>query len=146
MDFEKVPVHQDLGLDAFLTQVTTLIGYGSPNKAGTHDVHGAALGPDETAAARKQLQWKYGEFEIPQEAYDVFGRAKDAGAKAEKTWEASLQAYGQKYPEVRLHVSRCAHRRHLRQPQSLAGLTLKRELATGRVEWIKECVVEIQRK
>ena len=85
-------------------QVTTLIGYGSPNKAGTHDVHGAALGPDETAATREKLQWKYGEFEVPKEAYDVFGRAKEAGANAEKTWESTLEAYGKKYPEVSMHL------------------------------------------
>ena len=45
-------------------QVSTLIGYGSPNKADTHDVHGAPLGKDETAATRKNLQWPYGEFEV----------------------------------------------------------------------------------
>lgn len=46
-------------------QVSTLIGYGSPNKADTHDVHGAPLGKDETAATRENLKWNYGEFEVP---------------------------------------------------------------------------------
>lgn len=82
-------------------QVSTVIGYGSPNKAGTHDVHGAALGPDETAATRKELKWDFGEFEIPKQAYDLFGRAKEAGAKAEDTWNKDLSDYGKKYPEVR---------------------------------------------
>ena len=45
-------------------QVSTLIGYGSPNKADTHDVHGAPLGKDETAATRENLKWNYGEFEV----------------------------------------------------------------------------------
>ena len=45
----------------------TLIGYGSPNKANTHGVHGAPLGSDETSLTREQLKWKYGEFEIPDE-------------------------------------------------------------------------------
>jgi len=45
-------------------QVSTLIGYGSPNKADSHDVHGAPLGKDETAATRKNLKWNYGEFEV----------------------------------------------------------------------------------
>ena len=45
----------------------TLIGYGSPNKANTHGVHGAPLGGDETALTREQLKWKYGAFEIPDE-------------------------------------------------------------------------------
>ena len=44
--------------------MSTLIGYGSPNKADTHDVHGAPLGKDETAATRENLKWKYGEFEV----------------------------------------------------------------------------------
>ena len=44
--------------------MSTLIGYGSPNKADTHDVHGAPLGKDETAATRKNLKWPYGEFEV----------------------------------------------------------------------------------
>lgn len=50
-----------------LIKVSTLIGYGSPNKADTHDVHGAPLGPEETAATRENLKWPYGEFEVPQE-------------------------------------------------------------------------------
>lgn len=82
-------------------QVTTLIGYGSPNKAGSHDVHGAPLGASETEQTREKLAWKYGEFEVPQEAYDVFGRAKEAGGKAEKSWDEALAEYGKKYPEVR---------------------------------------------
>ena len=49
---------------SFCSQVSTLIGYGSPNKADTHDVHGAPLGKDETAATRKNLKWPYGEFEV----------------------------------------------------------------------------------
>lgn len=80
--------------------MSTLIGYGSPNKAGTHDVHGAALGPDETKAAREELKWNYGEFEIPDVAYELFGKAKDAGAKAEDQWKKTVQEYEQKYPEV----------------------------------------------
>jgi hypothetical protein len=50
-----------------LIKVSTLIGYGSPNKADTHDVHGAPLGPEETAATRENLKWPYGEFEVPKE-------------------------------------------------------------------------------
>ena len=57
-------VRADAGVVALPPQVSTLIGYGSPNKADTHDVHGAPLGKDETAATRKNLQWPYGEFEV----------------------------------------------------------------------------------
>lgn len=56
-----------------LIKVSTLIGYGSPNKADTHDVHGAPLGPEETAATRENLKWPYGEFEVPQEVSPVYG-------------------------------------------------------------------------
>jgi len=48
-----------------LIKVTTLIGYGSPNRADTHDVHGAPLGAEETAATRANLKWEYPEFEVP---------------------------------------------------------------------------------
>ena len=47
-----------------LIKVSTLIGYGSPNKADSHDVHGAPLGAAETAATREELKWPYGEFEV----------------------------------------------------------------------------------
>lgn len=52
--------------------MSTLIGYGSPNKADSHDVHGAPLGPEETAATRKNLGWEHPEFEVPQNVYDQF--------------------------------------------------------------------------
>lgn len=52
--------------------MSTLIGYGSPNKADSHDVHGAPLGAEETAATRKNLGWTPGEFEVPQDVYDTF--------------------------------------------------------------------------
>jgi transketolase len=59
-----------------LIKVSTLIGYGSPNKADTHDVHGAPLGAEETAATRKNLGWTPGEFEVPQDVYDVFRQVR----------------------------------------------------------------------
>jgi Transketolase, thiamine diphosphate binding domain len=82
-------------------QVSTLIGYGSPNKVDTHDVHGAPLGKDETAATRANLKWEYGEFEVPQDVYDLFKEAGKRGAAAEAKWKENLEAYKQKYPAVR---------------------------------------------
>ena len=64
-----------------LIKVSTLIGYGSPNRAGTHDVHGAALGKDETAATREHLQWNYPPFEIPEEAYKALSHVEQVPAK-----------------------------------------------------------------
>eukprot|EP00882_Tetradesmus_deserticola_P001309 GHRQ01001417.1.p1 GENE.GHRQ01001417.1~~GHRQ01001417.1.p1 ORF type:complete len:721 (-),score=331.48 GHRQ01001417.1:632-2764(-) len=82
-----------------LIKVSTLIGYGSPNKADTHDVHGAPLGPDETAATRDNLKWPYGEFEVPQEVYDTMRSSVARGAAAEEEWNAAFAAYKSKYPK-----------------------------------------------
>ena len=83
-----------------LIKVSTLIGYGSPNKADTHDVHGAPLGPDETSATREYLKWPYGEFEVPQEAYDEFnGSFGKRGKDAHAAWDKLAADYAAKYPE-----------------------------------------------
>mmetsp|Transcript_4402 Transcript_4402/g.7261 ORF Transcript_4402/g.7261 Transcript_4402/m.7261 type:complete len:715 (-) Transcript_4402:406-2550(-) len=82
-----------------LLKISTLIGYGSPNKADSHDVHGAPLGAEETAATRKNLGWSYGEFEVPQDVYDVFRGAIARGAKSEEQWNADCAVYAAKYPK-----------------------------------------------
>jgi transketolase len=81
-----------------MIKVSTLIGYGSPNKVDTHDVHGAPLGPDETALTRKNLGWEYPEFEIPQDVYDIFRDNIRRGATAEAEWNKTAEAYAAKYP------------------------------------------------
>ncbi len=58
--------------------MSTLIGYGSPNKAGTHDVHGAALGEPETDETRENLGWKYPPFELPDGVKEQFSRVEEA--------------------------------------------------------------------
>ncbi|KAK9839846.1 hypothetical protein WJX81_005652 [Elliptochloris bilobata] len=80
-------------------KVSTLIGYGSPNLADTHDVHGAALGAKETEATRKNLKWEYGEFEVPAPVYDLFGAAKKRGQAAQAAWNDALASYAKQYPE-----------------------------------------------
>lgn len=82
-----------------LIKVTTTIGYGSPNKANSHDVHGAALGADEVQATRDHLGWSYPPFEIPQDALARFRQAIDKGASAEAEWNQTLATYKTKYPE-----------------------------------------------
>lgn len=82
-----------------LIKVTTIIGYGSPNKADSHDVHGAALGTEEVAATRKHLNWDYPEFEIPEDALSQFRQAVTKGAESEQEWQQLFNDYKAKYPE-----------------------------------------------
>ncbi|MGF1728450.1 transketolase [Photobacterium kasasachensis] len=83
----------------------TIIGFGSPNKAGSHDCHGAPLGHDEIAAAREFLGWNHGPFEIPSDVYDQWD-AKEAGAAKETEWNAKLAAYEAAYPELAAEFKR----------------------------------------
>jgi transketolase len=80
-----------------LIKITTTIGYGSPNKANTAGVHGAALGADEAELTRQALEWSYGPFEVPQAAYDHWRLAIDRGASAETEWNSTLASYRSQY-------------------------------------------------
>ena len=77
----------------------TVIAFGSPNKAGTHEAHGAALGNDEVAATRKNIGWTHAPFEIPQDIYAGWD-AKEAGKAKEAAWNAKFDAYAQAHPEL----------------------------------------------
>jgi transketolase len=76
----------------------TVIGRGSPNKAGTHDVHGAALGAAEVAATREALNWPYPPFEVPPDVASAWD-ARATGAQAEGQWRARMAAYQSRYPQ-----------------------------------------------
>jgi transketolase len=80
-------------------KVTTTIGYGSPNKANTAGVHGAALGTDEVALTRKNLGWEYEPFVIPQEALNHTRKAVERGAAYEAEWNKTYADYKAKYPQ-----------------------------------------------
>jgi transketolase len=80
-----------------LIKITTTIGYGSPNKANTAGVHGAALGADEAELTRQALEWSYGAFEVPQEAYDHWRQAIGRGESAETEWNSILSSYRSQY-------------------------------------------------
>ncbi|MFT5652992.1 MAG: transketolase, partial [Psychromonas sp.] len=83
----------------------TTIGFGAPNKGGTHDCHGAPLGTDEIAAAREFLGWDHPPFEIPtniQEQWD----GKQAGAAKELAWKEKFMAYSRAYPELAAEFKR----------------------------------------
>lgn len=83
----------------------TIIGFGSPNKSGSHDCHGAPLGADEIKAAREFLGWTYGAFEIPAEIYAEWD-AKEAGKVKEAAWDEKFAAYAAAYPELAAEFKR----------------------------------------
>ncbi len=77
----------------------TVIGYGSPNKAGTADTHGAPLGDEELEHVRKELLWDYEPFDIPNEIKNAWD-AKEKGQKAESAWKEAFDKYSKEYPEL----------------------------------------------
>ena len=83
----------------------TTIGFGSPNKSGTADVHGAPLGDEEIEKTREALGWEYPAFEIPKDVYD-FWDSKKSGAEKNATWENSIKSYKDKYPNDSLELER----------------------------------------
>jgi transketolase len=82
-----------------MIKVTTTIGYGSPNKANTAGVHGAALGGDEVKATRENLGWEHEPFVVPDDALSHFRKAVEKGAQAESEWKETLAQYKSKYPQ-----------------------------------------------
>jgi len=77
----------------------TIIGFGSPNKQGKEESHGAALGDAEIALTREALGWKHGPFEIPAEMYAEWD-AKQKGADAENEWNKRFAAYEAEFPAL----------------------------------------------
>lgn len=83
----------------------TIIGFGSPNKQGKEECHGAALGNDEVALTRENLGWKWGPFEIPAEIYEGWD-AKECGAKAENDWNDRFEKYRREFPQLAAEFER----------------------------------------
>jgi transketolase len=83
----------------------TVIGFGAPNLAGTHDCHGAPLGDDEIAATRENLGWSYAPFVVPDEIYAGWN-ARDKGATAEQEWATRFAAYKKAHPELAAEFER----------------------------------------
>ncbi|WP_413505871.1 transketolase [Photobacterium phosphoreum] len=83
----------------------TIIGFGSPNKAGSHDCHGAPLGAEEIKAAREFLGWNHGPFEIPTEIYAEWD-AKEAGKAKQASWNEKFAAYTAAFPELASEFTR----------------------------------------
>jgi transketolase len=83
----------------------TVIGKGSPNKAGSHDSHGAALGEKEVAATRSAIGWNYPPFEIPKQIYADWD-AREHGAALERAWNGAFAAYDKQHPELAREFTR----------------------------------------
>ena len=83
----------------------TTIGWGAPNAAGTHEVHGAPLGAEETAATRAALGWSHGPFEVP-EALRAQWDARAAGGAAHGEWRKRFDAYAREHPALAAEFDR----------------------------------------
>ncbi|HGN1706028.1 TPA: transketolase [Providencia rettgeri] len=88
-----------------LIMCKTIIGFGSPNKAGSESVHGAPLGDAEIAATREALGWSYGPFEIPKDIYEAWD-ARKAGEAKQKAWDEKFAAYAAQFPELAAEFTR----------------------------------------
>src|SRR5438105_4302393 len=81
--------------------VRTILGYGSPHKAGSFQAHGSPLGADEVAATKRNLGWPTTDtFWVPDEALQQFRRAVEHGSKLEQEWQQRFDAYAREYPEL----------------------------------------------
>ena len=83
----------------------TIIGFGSPNKEGTHDCHGAPLGDEEIAATREKLGWSHAPFEIPADIYADWDQ-KEKGATEQASWNDKFAAYQAAHPELAAEYER----------------------------------------
>ena len=83
----------------------TVIGFGAPNKQGTASTHGAPLGDEEIAAARKELGWESAPFDIPADIAAAWD-ATERGAAAESSWNEAFGAYNAEYPELAAEFAR----------------------------------------
>jgi transketolase len=119
-----VPGHDSAAIEAALEEATrpcgrpmlvcckTVIGHGSPNKAGSHDVHGAALGAAEVSATRAARGWQSAPFEIAEEIRAAWS-AREAGALRQAEWQRRRQSYAAAYPELAAEFERRVVRRAL---------------------------------
>ena len=108
----------------------TTIGFGSPNKGGKEDCHGAPLGEDEIALVRKELKWPHAPFEVPTEIMQAWD-GRDAGAKNEAEWNDSFIAYREAYPELATELTRRLSNRPSADFESTAKAYIAKTQAEG---------------
>ncbi|MED4474472.1 transketolase [Oceanobacillus caeni] len=88
-----------------LIEVKTVIGYGSPNKSGSSDAHGAPLGEEEVKLTKENYHWSHEPFFVPEEVYaDFQEKVVEKGIKAEEKWNKLLSDYKEAYPELGLEL------------------------------------------
>nr|WP_040880233.1 transketolase [Marinobacterium rhizophilum] len=83
----------------------TTIGFGAPNKSGSHECHGAPLGADEIAATRAALDWPHAPFEVPESVYADWN-ARQRGAALERDWQQRLEHYRAEHPQLAMELER----------------------------------------
>lgn len=102
---KAIDLAKDMSSKPTLICCKTTIGFGSPNKAGTHECHGAALGQPEINLTKAALGWEHEAFVIPADVYAGWD-AKAKGAKAESEWNTKFAAYKAEYPELAAEYER----------------------------------------
>lgn len=111
-----------------LIKVSTIIGYGSPNKSDSKDSHGAALGTDEVAATRDYLGWKHEPFSVPQHVLDHYREKIAEGAAVEEKWNNTYATYKRKYPQLAEQFDKFVIRKEL--PENLEKALIDVALAS----------------
>ncbi len=114
-----------------LISCKTVIGFGSPNKGGSHSSHGAPLGADEVTLMREFLNWKDEAFSIPDDVYAQWD-AKEAGAQREKDWNVLFSDYENAYPEEAREFKR-----------RVIDRTLPENFAQTSAEYVQACQQEM---
>ncbi len=109
--------HDSAAIDAAIVEATsqqqrptliccrTVIGHGAPAKAGSHEVHGAPLGPEEIAAMRIARGWPAAPFEMPARVVAAWN-GRDAGAAAQADWDSAFELYRETWPELAAELLR----------------------------------------
>ncbi|WWO96825.1 MAG: transketolase [Candidatus Dasytiphilus stammeri] len=105
---QAIKVAQNFTDKPSLIICTTIIGFGSVHKAGTHQIHGSSLGADEVEATRHSLKWFYPSFFIPQEIYSQWD-AKEAGRQKEEIWNKKFSKYQKNFPQLSSEFLRRQH-------------------------------------
>ncbi|WP_184405565.1 transketolase [Geomicrobium halophilum] len=87
-------------------EVKTVIGFGSPNRAGTNDAHGKPLGDEEATLAKEAYEWDHEPFHVPDDVRSFFEQKQEEAAAVYRQWEETYEAYSQAFPEKAKELAR----------------------------------------